>query len=311
MPSVDHALPIGLTSRPLLPDDLDAVFDAICASELEDAGEVLVERSDIEADWSRPSTDLALDSVGVLDPSGRVLGIAEMGRQGTRAEAYVVPGARGRGIGSWLAAWTEARAAAVGAPRVGQSVPEGSAPHRFLAARGYEVAWTSWVLQLLEGAEIPERTLPPGYRLLTPGPEQYRAAHRVVTTAFGEWSSREGETYEEWAPGVVDRPGFEPWMLRVVEHEGAGVVGACFTRVDDQRCGFVHQLAVDRTHRGRGLAQVLLSDGFRGARDHGATRSELTTDSRTGALDLYLRVGMEVTSTWLHLATDPVAAVSR
>ena len=38
------------------------------------------------------------------------------------------------------------------------------------------------------------------------------------------------------------------------------------------------------------------------AHAHGATRSELSTDSRTGALGLYERVGMEVTSTWVHRA---------
>jgi hypothetical protein len=48
----------------------------------------------------------------------------------------------------------------------------------------------------------------------------------------------------------------------------------------------------------------MLADAFAAARDHGATRSELSTDSRTGALDLYRRVGMEVTQTWTHLVTD-------
>jgi GNAT superfamily N-acetyltransferase len=311
-PVDDHCLPAGLTARPLRPDDVDPVLDLIRASEAHDAGEALVERSDIEADWARPSTDLSLDTVGVHDGDGRLLGMAEVGRQGTRAEGYVHPAARGRGIGTFLAGWSERRAARLGAPRVGQAVPEGSEPHRFLLHRGYEVEWTSWVLQLLEGAAIPRRALPAGYRLETAArPEQHRGAHRVVEDAFGEWSSRESEPYEEWAPGVVGRSGFEPWMLRVVEHDDDGVVGACFTRVDDEGCGFVHQLAVDRRHRGRGLAQVLLADGFEGARRHGATRSELTTDSRTGALDLYLKVGMQVTSTWLHLSTDPVAAISR
>jgi GNAT superfamily N-acetyltransferase len=141
--------------------------------------------------------------------------------------------------------------------------------------------------------------------------EQHRGAHRVIEDAFGEWSGREAEPYEEWAPGVVDRTGFEPWMLRVVEHDTEGVVGACYTRVGDEGWGYVDQLAVHPRHRGRGLAQVLLADGFANAREHGATRSELSTDTRTGALDLYLKVGMQVTSTWLHLSTDPSAALSR
>ena len=156
------ALPAGLTARPLRPDEVDAVLDLIRESEEHDAGEALVERSDIEADWARPSTDLSLDTIAVHDERGHLLGMAEMGRGGTRAEVYVRPGARGRGIGAFLAGWAERRAAELGAERVGQAVPEGSAPHRFLEARGYDVAWTSWVLQLLDGAAIPERTLPPG-----------------------------------------------------------------------------------------------------------------------------------------------------
>ena len=45
-------------------------------------------------------------------------------------------------------------------------------------------------------------------------------------------------------------------------------------------------------------------DGFRAAREHGATRSELSTDSRTGALNLYLGLGMEVTSHWVNLGIE-------
>jgi len=57
-------------------------------------------------------------------------------------------------------------------------------------------------------------------------------------------------------------------------------------------------------HRGRGLARALLVDSFEVARLRGAQRSELSTDSRTGALGLYLRVGMDVTSVWRHLAIE-------
>ncbi len=305
MHPVDPRTDGPLTSRPLSPDDLEAVYALVSAAELEDAGEVLVERADIEADWSRPSSDLARDTVGVLD-GARLVGLAEVSRRGARAEVTVHPGARGRGVGTWLAAWSERRSATWGASRVGQSVPEGSAPHRFLEARGYDLSWTSWVLRLPPGAAVPERRPPPGYRIVTArGHRMHRAAHRVVTDAFGEWSDRSGQTFEEWAPGVVHRTDFEPWMLRTVEHESEGVVGACYTRLDAAGSGFVGQLAVDRAHRGRGLARALLADGFGNARAHGATTSELTTDSRTGAIDLYLDVGMEITSTWLNLGTDP------
>ncbi|GIL35897.1 GNAT family N-acetyltransferase [Phycicoccus sp. DTK01] len=293
-------LPAGCTERALTADDLDAAYFVYSSAQLEDSGVVALERADIEADWSRPSMDLATDTRGVLR-DGRLVGAVEVARRGSRAEGAVHPHARGHGVGTWLAAWAEARSRATGAASVGQTVPRGSAGHRLLEARGYRDGWTSWVLELPAGARVPERPLPPGYELRTATSDADRhAAHEVIETAFGEWSDRTGETYDEWAAGTVRRPGFEPWNLRVAAL-GDEVVGACFTVVDERGCGFVDQVAVAREHRGRGLAQALLADGFGHAAAHGAVRSELSTDSRTGALDLYRRVGMRVAATWVHL----------
>jgi ribosomal protein S18 acetylase RimI-like enzyme len=69
-------------------------------------------------------------------------------------------------------------------------------------------------------------------------------------------------------------------------------------------CAYIARLATRRDQRGRGLAQALLADAFAVAADHGAVRCELSTDSRTGALGLYEKVGMHVTSTWLNRAID-------
>ena len=161
------------------------------------------------------------------------------------------------------------------------------------------------MLELPAGREVPERALPPGYTLAhrPDTPNASTRHYEVIQDAFDEWEGRERETFEDWAATTVRRPGTQPWQLRVVEHDGA-VVGASFTMLDSQGTGFVHQLAVDRPHRGRGLAQAMLADAFGRAREQGATRSELSTDSRTGALDLYRKVGMEVTQTWTHLVTD-------
>jgi GNAT superfamily N-acetyltransferase len=61
---------------------------------------------------------------------------------------------------------------------------------------------------------------------------------------------------------------------------------------------------VRRDQRGRGIARALLVDAFERARARGASRSELATDSRTGALPLYQHVGMVVTQNWAHWVTD-------
>jgi GNAT superfamily N-acetyltransferase len=296
-------LPPGLTARPLTVADLDAVYAVYATAEVEDSGQLAIEPEDIAGDWARPSFDLTTDSIGVLD-GDRVVAAGEVTRGGARAEGAVLPVARGRGIGSWLAAWTEARAAAMGATRVGQTTPEGSMPQRLLLARGYRLGHTSWVLELPEGRAVPDRPLPDGYSL-APGDtaDGVHMAYTVIQDAFDEWEGRVRDSFEDWAATTVRRPGAQPWQLRVVEHDGS-VVGASHTVLDGQGVGYVGQLAVAREHRGRGLAQAMLADAFAQARERGATRSELSTDSRTGALDLYLKVGMEVTQTWTHLVTD-------
>jgi ribosomal protein S18 acetylase RimI-like enzyme len=103
----------------------------------------------------------------------------------------------------------------------------------------------------------------------------------------------------------MQRPGFEPWHLRVVTDDKGVVVGAASLVTSDD-VGFVEKLAVHRDHRHQGLGQALLADVFSEARAHGARKSELSTDSRTGALDLYEKVGMEVTSVWVNRAIDLV-----
>lgn len=296
-------LPPGLTARPFTLDDLDAAFAVYSAAELEDSGHVALEPEDIAGDWARPSFDLAADSIGVFD-GDRLVGAAEVTRGGARAEGAVLPGERGRGIGSWLAAWTEQRATSLGSARVGQVTPDDSLPQRLLVGRGYTLGHTSWVLELTEGRAVQERPLPVGYTLATGDTAaREQAAYGVIQDAFDEWEGRVRESFEDWAATTVRRPGAQPWQLRVVEHDGT-VVGASFTILDSQGSGYVHQLAVERTHRGKGLAQALLADAFGRARERGATRSELSTDSRTGALDLYLKVGMEVTQVWTHLVTE-------
>jgi GNAT superfamily N-acetyltransferase len=187
---------------------------------------------------------------------------------------------------------------------VGMSVPEGSAGDRLLASLGYFVRWNSWVLQLPEGREIASHPLPAGYTIRTAESEaDRRALHDVKEDAFLEWSERDRESFEDFEAQTVGRPGFEPWNLRMVVDPAGECVGVCYLQLSETT-GFVSQLATRKDQRGLGLARALLVDAFANAREHGATVSELSTDSRTGALPLYEKVGMVVTSNWVHRAFD-------
>ncbi len=271
--------------------------------ELTDIGMVEIEEADIVGDWQRPSFDIASSTVGVFD-ADLLVGYAEHGGA-DRGDAAVRPSYRGRGIGTWLATWMQQTARNRGSAIVGMPVPEGSPGDRLLTTLGYHVRWTSWVLKLPPGTQVLERPLPSGYVVRTADPAEYPAVHDVIEDAFLEWSERERESFDDFAAVTVQRPGFEPWHLRVVVGPDGEIVGAANVSVvalEEGAEAYISRLAVRRDRRGRGLAQALMVDAFAHARKHGAETSGLSTDSRTGALGLYEKVGMSVTSTWVHRA---------
>ena len=297
-------LPDGLVTRPLTPADARAVHELMAAQELADLGSVEIEEADIVADWSKPSHNLTERSIGVLDGE-RLVGYAEL-MGADRADAAVHPDWRGRGIGTWLAAWLRDLGRRVGSSEVGMPAPEGSPGDRLMAALGYRVRWQSWVLQLPPGQEIPDRDLPDGFVLRQARGDELQAVHDVLEDAFLEWSVRPRESFEDFTAAVLQRPGFEPWQLRVVV-DPAGAVGGVAVLQLAGEVTYIARLAVRRDLRGRGLAQALLVDAFAVGRDHGGVVAELSTDSRTGALGLYQKVGMVVTSTWVNRAADLTA----
>lgn len=292
----------GLTERPLRLDDSAAVTAVMAAQELEDAGAVMIDEAYIVGDWQKPSFDLATSTVGVFDGE-RLVAYAEVSG-GDRGDAAVHPEYRGRGIGTAIALWMQETARAKGSTLIGMPVPVGSPGETLLTSLGYHRRWNSWVLALPEGKAIDEQPLADGYAVGEATEDQWPAAHTVLEDAFLEWARRERETWEDFSAQVMQRPGFETWNVRVVTDPSGEVVGAALVFVDNLGVGYVDRIAIRRDQRNLGLARALLADSFTVARDHGARTSELGTDSRTGALTLYEKVGMEVTSNWVNMAID-------
>lgn len=294
-------LPADLTSRPLTLDDARAVYEVMAASELAVLGSAEIEEDDIVGDWSRPSFDVSASTLGVFD-GDRLLGYAEVNGPG-RGDAAVHPDHLGRGIGTALARWMQTRAREQGQSEIGMPVPQGSPGEKLLRALGYRVRWESWVLALPEDQQIADQPLPEGYVLRVATDADVEPAYHVIEDAFLEWSVRDKQPFEDWLAGVRNRPGYQPWNLQVVLDPDGTVVGGTHITLSGET-GYVAKVAVRKDQRGRGLARCLLVAAFRTAREHGAIRSELSTDSRTGALDLYLGLGMEVDSTWVNYGID-------
>ena len=180
----------------------------------------------------------------------------------------------------------------------------GSPGDRLLETLGFDVWWEVWELFLPEGAAIPTRPLPPGHLLREAIPDDYPACWTLFEDTFLEWADRDRQPYDDFLASVVGRPGFEPWHLRVVTDPGGELVGAVNVVMFAGDEAYVNKVSTRADRRGQGIAQALLANAFAVARAHGATRSGLSTDSRTGALGLYEKVGMQVTSTWLMRGTE-------
>ena len=183
---------------------------------------------------------------------------------------------------------------------MGQTIPElRTAAADLFIQHGYEPSHTSWILRLPDDRTVEHQSLPESVtiRPYRPG-EEDKAVFRVIEDAFNEWPSRPRSNFETWQTEVTKRRDFDPALLIVAADDGE-VVGAVFgISYPDE--GWVEQLAVRRDHRGRGIAKALLREVFDEFRRRGSPAVGLSTDSRTGALDLYLQVGMVVRATWVH-----------
>jgi len=283
-------LPSGLTARPARTKDIPAIIELIGACELDADGVAEIDEDDVSFD--RHGFDAALDTVLVFDHDVLVAW-AELYRG--RAEADVRPSHRGRGVGSTVLAWTEERGRELGEARVNQTKTDGNAGARdlFLSNR-YEPSWTSWMIRISldeapDPAEVPEGITIRPYR-----EADARDAHRVIDAAFTDWPGRDPEPYEVWAAMVPAHGSFRP-ELSPLAFDGDELVGAVISYdYPDAGEGWISQLATAATHRRRGIAQAMLRTAFGWFRERGRKTAGVSTDSRTGALGLYEKVGMRV-----------------
>lgn len=291
-------LPEGLTARAPHRDDDEAVYSLVAASEEALDGIVDVSLEDIRADWQRPSLDLARDAV-IVEDEVTVVGYGDI--IAGRAWIHVHPDHRGKDVGVALAEWSEQRARELGSASVGQTISDANLEAiELLRGRGYTPRWSSWLLEIeLEGApDAPPK--PDGIALRTlRRPDDEHAVYELIDAAFSEWPDREpGEwSFEDWRASLLDRDDTDPELtwLAVDDDE---VVGAAVGLVFADRDGWIQQLAVDRSHRGRGVGRALLQASFAEFHRRGLVTAGLSTDSRTGALSLYEHVGMHVVRTY-------------
>jgi ribosomal protein S18 acetylase RimI-like enzyme len=90
-----------------------------------------------------------------------------------------------------------------------------------------------------------------------------------------------------------------------VAFEGDELVGVVLCMdTEGQDEGWIEQIATRGSHRHRGIARALLQTVFAAYHTTGRRLVALSTNSRSGALTLYERIGMRVRRTYTSWAKD-------
>ncbi|WP_127571986.1 GNAT family N-acetyltransferase [Georgenia faecalis] len=308
---------LGLTWRPITPDDVPAWHELVRAIEdVDDPGERYTAedlRDQLtDGSWKDPSADtlMGVDADGVP----RAFGHVEVRPGDTRAvRAFcwggVHPQWRGRGIGREVLAWQERR----GREKIaaaGKDVPSRILVHadehvgtqrRLLEAAGFRlVRWYLEMTRPLDDAHpAPDVALDGGLRLVPYTDDLSERVRHAHNEAFADHWGSEPRSHEDWERASVGGRAFRPqWSFVVLD--GDEVAGYTLASAYEQdwaaqgyRSGWTDALGVRRAWRRRGIAPALLAASMRAFRADGMERADLAVDAEnpSGALRLYTGLG--------------------
>ena len=278
-------------------------FDGV--DELPSVENLRVEQANIEG--FDPRRDLLLAEVnGSICAAARLIARTRGGHGSYHFDVWVSPGERGRGHGSALLGWIEARAAAVAA------VDGRAAPRELetwidetqlgaialLERHGYQVGRYGFEMVRDISGPIELLELPAGLEIRPVEPAQHRQIWDADTEAFRDhWNSpeRTEADFEAWfAEPELDT---SLWRVAWAGDEVAGVVMPSIWPAENEmlgiRRGWLNHVSVRRPWRRRGLASALIVESLAGLRSAGMTEAALGTDAEnvTGAVRVYERLG--------------------
>jgi len=149
------------------------------------------------------------------------------------------------------------------------------------------------------GGEIDEPRLPEGITLRTFEPADAAAVHRLLDEAYAGWDSRYVPTaHDEWVRWMTGDPEFDADVWWLAERNGD--LAGCALHWSS---GWLKDIAVSPSERGRGLGAALVQRGLFEFAERGHPRVGLKVDAAnpTGAVRLYERLGFVTSSreaTW-------------
>ena len=304
-----HLAP-GLSLRAATWGDLEAVAQliyAVCAADGDTA--VAVTPEELRHEWETPGFEPERDAFVVETPDGRTVGYEETTNEHEhvklRADGYVHPDFKARGIGTALLRVAEKRArehlslAAPGTGVVLHSMMDNRDPagHELHRNEGYRPLRYHWRMEIVLDGPPAEAKLPPGIELRP----FIKGVHDVAVwqAQNGAWRDHWGShdvTLEEWQRSRFDDPEYDP-TLWAIAWDGDQVAGLSLNRYR-MGIGWIRTLGVRRAWRKRGLGEALLRHSFAEFYKRGTTTIGLGVDAQnpTGATRLYQKAGMYTAS---------------
>lgn len=285
-----------MISRPIAPDDYDALLELVVADEERLFGRPSrIELGDVRQ-WLSGS-DLAVDTWLFEDEHGlAAAGWTEGHGDIAVAVGIVHPRATGHGLGSQLVDRSEARARDRGLARMHQfTLGVDPDAQQLFVARGYREVRHFYEMAIALDAEPPPPVLPEGLELETLREEDARAFHDALDEAFQDHWEHHSRPFEQWWDRHRASANFDLSLWFVIR-DGDEIAAAARNEANRNGGGYVGALGVRRRWRGRGLGRALLRHTFRVFHARGLDRVTLGVDAAnpTGATKLYESVGMTV-----------------
>jgi mycothiol synthase len=305
-----------LTWRPATTDDIDAILDCEREIGLADHPHYVTIREEIEEDFEHSYVDLARDTLLAVDPSGVVLAwgfVLEPPGQETLVREILAggvrPSQRGRGLGRVVLEWQVAR----GTERLAASdraLPgwlmtfvdsRVDAAPRLFARFGLSPARYFLELRRDLAEPVPALALDSQLTLEPFSAERSEAARLARNESFRDHWGSQPMNDEQWV-SFTGRSTFRPDLSFLAVAPDGSVAGFVFSSVSEDdwpgqgfSSAYLDLVGVTRAWRKRGIAAALLAVTLTAVAEAGLEKAvlDVDSDSPTGALGLYTRVGFE------------------
>jgi GNAT superfamily N-acetyltransferase len=267
---------LGVVIRPAAWSDFDAVFDLLSARERALYGLSDLQLEHLRIEWELPSFTVGADN-WVADDGGRIVGYGALGSGHLLLHSATDPA-----VGDELLGHVVARARSLGIETLQFKAPPGDE----LARRGgFELATEIIRMWKALGGNDPAPVWPDGVSVRTYEPRDAHAVQALLDEAYSAWDHHYVPlAHADWVAWMTEDAEFDPAAWFLVE-SGDGLV-ACALHWSS---GWLKDLAVLESQRGKGLGRALLRHAFAEFRRRGIARIGLKVDAAnpTGAVQLY------------------------